>query len=95
MVEEHGHEEGHENETETDHHDDEDKFTPGSPLNLTCGSSFEFMEMLLLRLNLTSDCCLVNGTECAAPASSGSQRPSASQGEQTLAGVGWILLHIL
>ncbi|XP_064396790.1 zinc transporter ZIP6-like isoform X1 [Halichondria panicea] len=55
MVEEHGHD-----ENETEH----DKDTPGAQLNLTCESTFEFMEQLLLRLNLTSDCCLENGTAC-------------------------------
>ncbi len=62
MVEEHGHD-----DNETEHDDDEtehDKLIPGTPLNLTCETTFEFVEQLLLRLNLTSDCCLENGTGC-------------------------------
>ncbi len=72
MVEEHGHD-----ENETEH----DKDTPGSQLNLTCESTFEFVEQLLLRLNLTSDCCLENGTACEEGATESTvPRTQVSQG---------------
>jgi len=68
---EHGHDEGGK-----DHEDEH-----SGPLNLTCESTFEFVEMLLLRLNLTDNCCLENGTVCEEDGEPGGvTRPSSSEG---------------
>ena len=54
------------NETEHDHEEEghEDEHELSFPLNLTCQNTFQFVEQLLLRLSLTSECCLENGTAC-------------------------------
>ncbi len=75
MVKEHGH-----NDKNESHANETDKTILEAPLNLTCESSFQFIEQLLLRLNLTSDCCLVNGTVCKVTAGSGSQKTGVAQG---------------
>ena len=74
--EEHGHEEeGHEDEHEL-----------SFPLNLTCQNTYLFVEQLLLRLNLVSDCCLENGTACEEEEDPGPSRTSTrvAEGESQL-----------
>ena len=69
-------EEHHENETMV--HEMPTNLTS----NFTCGVMYEFVNQLLVRLNLTTECCLENGTMCDTdePTSNTGSRPSPAQG---------------
>ena len=60
-------EDEHHDDNETEHeeeHEEEHGHELPSPLNLTCENTFAFVGRLLVRLNLTRECCLENVTAC-------------------------------
>ena len=56
-------EDEHHDDNETEH-EEEHRHELTSPLNLTCENTFAFVGWLLVRLNLTRECCLENVTAC-------------------------------
>ena len=53
--------------------------------NMTCSELYYFVSQMLLRLNVTDECCLVNGTACHDP-TQGPERRKATVAEGTVHG---------
>ena len=57
--------------------------------NLTCSVMYEFVNLLLVRLNLTTECCLENGTACGHHHQR--NRTSVAEGIHTLIGTSKVM----